>query len=359
MARYPSSPGVCRLPVHRLPLKSTAAAHLLLAAAVGLGISACFDDSSPASGGGGGPLSTYPAPDTLGGGEVIAEVGSVLFTTDEIERRLARLSPYVRAQFQQPDQLERWVTNEIRKEAIAQQAWKEGLHKSPEVLERIRAILVETYTKKAMMERSASLEPNDKELIEAYKAREDEFNRPAKVRLSQIVRYVDSKAERKKATKLLQGIKKSVVDGTKKNDHTVFGRSAKEHSQDDATKLGAGDLQFLSRQELADRYGEAVAQVSFEEAKVGDLYVADAPNAVVLFKKTGRRREVKRTFEQVRSQLRGVLAQQKRQLQFEAWSKNIFDETGVSLNKEAIQKVEVPKQGAPAPIDPRSTDTSP
>ncbi|MEM7677702.1 MAG: hypothetical protein AAF449_17030, partial [Myxococcota bacterium] len=58
--------------------------------------------------------------------------------------------------------------------------------------------------------------------------------------------------------------------------------------------------------------GDEVAKHMFDEVKVGDLAVANAPNAVVLFKKTGMRRGVNRTFEQVRSQLRGRLAQQKR-----------------------------------------------
>jgi parvulin-like peptidyl-prolyl isomerase len=294
-------------------------------------------------------LQTYPAPPTLSEGSVIAEVGPVAFTTREIERRLRAESPYVREQLRDPEQLKTWVENEIRLEALAQKAWAEGLHEDEEVLSAIRELLVETYTRRRMKEEVESAEPSQAELIEAYKARDREFNRPAKVRLSQIVRYVDTEAEREKARALLEKILADVIEGQKKNDYTRFNAAAREHSEDEATKLGGGDLQFLTREQLAERYGQEVADASFDDAKVGDLYIADAPNAVVLFKKTGRRRAVERSLEEVRPLLRNQLVQKKRKRAFEAWSQEVMSRMGVAIDEAALAEVEIPAREPPTP----------
>lgn len=299
-------------------------------------------------------LGAYPAPvDMSAEGEVVAQVGEVVFTTRELERRLMNQSPFVRGQLQQdPESLRTWVENQIRIEALAQRAWEKGLQNEPGMQTRIRALLVEELTKREMKAAAKGLEPNDAELIGAYEERRAEFDKPAKVRLSQIVRYVENDRERKKARALLEKIKKDVIAGQKKNDHRVFANAARASSQDEATKLAAGDLQFLTLEELAERYGKAVAKTSFDEAEVGDLYVADAPNAVVLFKKTGRRRAVKRSLEEVRSQLRAALMQKNRQSQFEAWSNEVLRRAGVGIEAEALGKIKVPGRSAPTPAVP-------
>lgn len=298
-------------------------------------------------------LGAYPAPtDLLETGDVVAEVGPVVFTTGELERRLAGQSPYVRAQLRDPESMKRWVENEVRIEALAQRAWEKGLQNEPRIQARIRALLVEELTKREMKAAAKGLEPNNAELMSAFEERRAEFEKPAKVRLSQIVRYVETASARKAARKLLEKVKSEVIAGQKRNDHRVFVQSAKKHSQDDATKLAAGDLQFLTKDELAERYGKDVANSSFDDAEVGDLFIADAPNAVVLFKKTGRRREVKRTLEEVRSQLRAQLMQQNRQAQFEAWSKEILQKAGVTVDETKLGKITVPGAPAPTPAAP-------
>lgn len=310
---------------------------------------ACADTKTPGQDRPAGSFGAYPAPEMLASGAVVATVGDVVFTTDELKKRMMGLNSFVRGQLADPAQLRRWVENEIRVEALAQRAWAKGVQNNPEVQARIRAVLVEVVTRQELKASERGLEPNDAELIREYEARHDEFNKPAKIRLSQIVRYVDTKAERAKARKLLTTLRSKVIAGQKRNDHRVFAQAAKEHSQDEATRLGAGDLQYLTRDQLIERYGDGVAKQSFEEAEVGDLYVAEAPNALVLFKMTGRRKAVKRSLEEVRSQLRGVLVQRNRQTQLDAWSRDILEKSGVKIDDAALGTFEIPGVSPPTP----------
>lgn len=309
---------------------------------------ACGGSGQPSAEGNASALDDpYPAPTVSDEGEPIAKVGPVVFTTGEMERRLAEASPFLRQRLADPAELRTWVENELRAEAIAQEAWKDGLQKTPEVKAAFRKLLIKAFTERAL-KKFGSLEPNDKELIEAYRARDAEFNQPAKVRLSQIVIYVDSKKERADARKLLERIRGEVIEGQKRNDHTVFAKAVRKYTQDDTTKLAAGDLQFLTREALTKRYGEEVATVCFDEATVGDLFVAGAPNAVVLFKKTGYRRAVERSFEEVRSQLRLLLTQERRKEAIEAWSRDLMEIADIDLNEEALSRIEVPRSTPPA-----------
>lgn len=292
----------------------------------------------------------YPAPRVTSEGEVVATVGPVAFTTEELERRLAEESTFVLRQVRDPAQLRAWVEKVVRNEAIAQRAWQDGLQNDPKVRKAFQQLLIRAYAERAMAS-SGSLEPNDKELLEAYEARRAEFDQPAKVRLSQIVRYVKTKPERRAAEKLLRSIRAEVIEGQKKNDHSRFSKAAREHSQDEDTRLGSGDLQFMTQAQLAERYGDDVAAACFDDAEVGDLFVAQAPNAVVLFKKTGYRKAIKRTFAQVRSQLRLSLSQDKRKAALQAWSRDVMEASEAEIDAEALSKVELPASTPPAGED--------
>ncbi len=113
--------------------------------------------------------------------------------------------------------------------------------------------------------------------------------------------------------------------------------------------MGAGDLQFLTQKQIAERYGDEVASYVFKDLKIGDLVVADAPNAVVLFKKTGRRRGVTRTIDMVRGQLRGQVLSEKRSAAFDDVVESMKKAHGVVYNEANVEKVKVDLGGQPTP----------
>lgn len=284
---------------------------------------------------------TYPAPKTDPNGEVIAKVGPVTFTTAEIEKRIKQQSPFLRVQLQDPKKKALFVEEQIRNELLAQEAWSRKLYDDPRIKEELRRLMVQRVMKDHLRSIRDQIDVTETELRQAYRERMDEFNKPAKVRLSQIVRYVDSEKERREARTLLKRVQSEVIARQKKNDHRAFGEAARSHSQDENTKLGGGDLQFLTREQLAERYGDEVASHMFDAVSVGDMAIADAPNAVVLFKKTGSRRAVERTLEQVKPQVRGALIGEKRTKAFESFVEKLERKHGVKIDRKAIESVKV------------------
>jgi hypothetical protein len=290
----------------------------------------------------------YPAPKVETGGKRIAKIGNVEITTQEIEKRIRQQSPFVRVQLKDPKKLELFVREQIRNEVVAQEAWQQKLYDDPAVQAEFRRVLIQ----KVMKDRLAATKDDttsETELLSAYKERTDEFNKPETIRLSQIVRYTDDDKERKEAHKILEKVMKEVVDRQKKNDQSAFGEAARQWSEDENTKNGGGDLQFMNQAQLTERYGPEVAAHVFTAVDIGDMAIADAPNAVVLFKKTGKRRAVERTLEQVKPQLRGAILGEKRTKAFETFVADLEKKHGVTVDTAAISAITVDMN---APTEP-------
>ena len=317
--------------------------------AVLLLLAACDQGAGPKAPAPGIP---YPKPPVATDGKVVAQIGEVAITTSEISARIQAQSPFTRVQLQDPAEKRRFVDNELRMEVLAQEAWRRGLQDDPQMLAQFKRLVVQRLIAEELKKLESKLEVTDADLQAAYQKKNDEFNKPEKVRVAQIVRYVSDPAARAAADKRLRKVQQDVLAAERKNDVRAFSRMAQEHSEDEATKMGGGDLNFLTRAELAERYGDQVAKFMFDDVKVGDMGVADAPNAVVLFKKTGYRRGVERSLEMVKPQLRGQVLAEKRTELFDAVVADLMKARGITPNYDVLDEVQVDTGGAPSGAAP-------
>ncbi len=292
----------------------------------------------------------YPQVPLSDKGETLAVIGPVTLTTGEIERRIMALPALTRMQLQDQKRRREFVEREVQLEVLAQEAWRRGLQNDPQVIQQLKRVLTQRLIQDEMTKVSADIVVTDGDALKAYEERKSEFVKPPRVRLAQIVRYVETERERKAAQKLLGRVRSEVTAKEQNNDVRAFANAVRGYSQDEATRKLGGDLQFLTREELTERYGEQVASEMFDDASVGDLSIADAPDAVVLFKKTGVRRGVNRTFDQVRSQVRGQLAQQRRVEAFEAFVDKLRADGNVEVYLERATAITLPPAGTARPL---------
>ena len=289
--------------------------------------------------------SSYPVPTLSKDGETIAVIGPVTLTSDELGKRIQAQTPFARMQMQDPKRMVEYVKSEIQLELLAQEAWRRNLQNDPEVLLQFKRILTQRVIQDEMKRLSKDIAVSDGEALKEYEAKKSEYVKPPQIRLAQIVRYVETKAERAAADKLLRAARDKVLAEERKSNYRAFANAAKKSSQDETTNNSGGDLQFLTRDQLVDRYGEEVAKHMFDVVKVGDLAVANAPNAVVLFKKTGMRRGVNRTFEQVKSQIRGRLLQERRRAAFNDFVVQLKTTQGVEVNLDKVEAIKLMPTG--------------
>jgi hypothetical protein len=281
----------------------------------------------------------YPAPVVAATGEVLAKAGPVTITTDELTKRMAQQGPMVLQRMDDQARRKQFLQEQVRFELLAQEAWSRGMQDHPDVLQDLKKAMVQRFIRDELEKRSQDTPISDVDLHEAYKASADEYNKPETVRLSQIVRRVSNEGERKKAHLLLEGLKAKILAAEKANKPNAFAEAARDGSDDEGTRMGGGELQFMSRKELEAKYGPEVARVAFEDAKVGDMVIADATDATVLFKKTGLRRAVERTVEMVKPQLRAKIQRERKNAAFEALFAELEKKYGVDYQLPVLEKM--------------------
>lgn len=304
---------------------------LLLAAAAF--VSAC---NKGGGGGGGGNegVQPYPVPKLDESGDVVAKVGPVVLTTAELEKRIAQQSPFVRAQMKDPDQKKRFVDNEIKIEMLAQEGWRRGLQNDPKIINEFRRAIVQRLMRDEMGEMQKKMDVSEEELRAGYAKKAAEYNKPETIRLAQIVL---APADKKRAEALVA----KLIDAQKRHDETLFADFARKNSIDEKTRNGGGELPFQTREELASRLGKESADRWFDQQEVGTVGIETTPDAVILFKKTGKRRGVQRTLEMVKPQLRGQLIAEKRQKAFDAYIDEMKKKLGVTMDEELIKSLKV------------------
>lgn len=294
----------------------------------------------------------YPLPAVLPEGELVAEIGPVKLTTSELDKRIQAQSPFLRVQLRDLEQRKKWVENEVRLETLAQEAWQRGLAEDPRIQAELKRLMVQRLMSDQLDQLGRSLEVSEAEVAAAYQARFEEFNKPETIRLSQIVRYANTPADKKAARARLEAARTKILADQKRNVSNTFVDLARTESEDQETKNGGGDLQFLTQAQLAERYGDEAAQLLFEKTEVGELQIAEVEGAVVLFKKTGKRRGITRALPEVANQLRGQLVGEKRNAAFDTYVKGLQKERGVKLDYDRIPSLtvnlEAPTGGAPA-----------
>ena len=290
----------------------------------------------------------YPTPERSTEGEVVARIGDVVLTRRELEKRLAAQSPFTQKQLTDPDKLRTFIENQVRLELLAQEGWARGLTRDPEIMEGFKRVVVDRVTRDALREIAANLQITDVDLQNAYRARFAEFNRPPTVRVSQITRQATTAAERDQAYRLLDRLKRDISAQARKSDLRAFSREARKHSQEPSVQKTGGDLRFLTQEAFLEHFGPDPAKKFFGDLPVGEMLIVSKEGFVILIMKTGQRRGMTRTLEQVKPQIRARLIADKRTEAFDAFIKGLKEKHGVTMRETAIEDV---RRSIPEPPD--------
>jgi hypothetical protein len=286
------------------------------------------------------------------GGQPIASIGGATFGTAEMEQRIRRQSSFMQERYSDLEVREKFVRNELRFELLAVEGWQRKLYEDPQIVAELKKAIVQRVIRDEQKRIEAEIQISAADLQAGYEASKSDFVKPEQIRLSIAVRYVKTEAERAAAHRRLEKAMQEVFELEKKNVTGGFYKIAQDHSEDEASRSAGGSLAFMDRETLTARWGEAVARAVFEQADVGDMMIGDAENAVVLFKKTGVRRAVNRSLEQVRPQVRNKILQERRNAAFETFLVELEKRHGVSIDRAAIEAMQIPAAAEPSRPSP-------
>ena len=245
-----------------------------------------------------------PAPDP----EIVARVGDTAITRAQVlrawERRQRGTAPLAAATV---------LADLVDEAAGYAQAQRSGFLDKPETQIALRQWVTSRYREEAYRELTASPEPSERELREAYAEHTNSFVRPPVLNLAVILHEVPRTAtaeKRAEARQIVAGWRTDILAAT--NASRAFGQAASAHSDDSATRYRRGEIGWLSHAELGARLApEVVAAAALQESGALSEPLA-GPKGFYLVQVLGRRGAEVRPFAEVAPILRHQLREAKR-----------------------------------------------
>jgi peptidyl-prolyl cis-trans isomerase C len=318
----------------------------------------------PSQGAGGGTTKAAGA-GAAKKGTPLATVGDAVITVEEFEEKVNAQGPFARPRFADVVKRKEFLDGLVRQEVLAQEAVRRGFMEDAEVQDAIKKVLVQKLTRLEYDNQVKAEDIKQADIKAYYDGHPDEFHKPEMARCSaMVVKFAQDKAAAKKKA---EGLLKQVNDAAAKKPAPgqftpdAFGDLAAQVSEDAESKQLRGDLRYLSRKELDDKYGAKVGEACFGLQEVNSTSgVVEGTDGFYVLKHTGRRKPIDRTLEQVETQIRNRLFREKRTEAFNAYVEGLRQKTPVKVDEQKLADMKIagatqsppPMPGAPPNLPP-------
>jgi len=280
------------------------------------------------------------------GEDVVAWSGEMRISKETFETYVNRLPPSQRREFSSLEKKQELLRNLIRFEMLAHKATDAGMADNPEVLLALKTEMVKRYLHQRFGEGS-QVEVGEEEILAEFQKQYKRYNKPERVRASQIFITEKSKAE-----KVLKELK-DALGKQRSNTRRVFREFVKKYSEDEGTRKRGGDLLFFSREGV--RSGESPLDKAVVEAafgiqntdQVSTVIKGDSGFHILLI--TNRRKKVERTYEEVKEELRANLVRARLDEKRKEFMDSLVDLNDWHFEIPALKQITV--EGAPDSTD--------
>jgi len=287
--------------------------------------------------------------------KVLFKVGDTEVTVGQFADRLANQSPYLRARYyNDPQRRREFLDNMIQFELLAAEAKKRGYDKSKEVEQVRKQKMVQQMMKELFDKEGEGLsEISEADIKDYYEKHNDEFHKPAQVRVNHILIKDKEKA---------QGILKKVL--AKPGDMQYFRSLAEQVSEDKETSSRGGDLRFFSspkdKRPDEPNVPDSVREAAFSLEKNGDvlpsLIESDAGYHIIML--AGKRKAYDRSLEEARRMIQNRLWRTKRDDGINKLVSELRSKAKVKQNLALLEQVKIDTTGTegiqrPIGLDPR------
>jgi peptidyl-prolyl cis-trans isomerase C len=260
-------------------------------------------------------------------GPVLAEGAGVRVTAADFAARMQEQSPTLRARYATLEKKREFLDGLIRFQVLLAEARRLGLDRDPEVQRTLEKVMVQRLVQRLVQQPVAGEggAPTDAALRADFDANRGEYRRPARLRV-ELALFPTERGGGPEAEPeaLLEWL-------------AAAGAGAQP--------AGAGPLQdqgYLTREELAARHGEAVAEAAFALEADGQVApIVSTPKGRVVLRRTGRQEALERTFEQVREQVAAKHAREDRTREVDATVKALLTEARVRVDAAALARLRV------------------
>ncbi len=230
-------------------------------------------------------------------GKILARVNDQVLTLEEFNQQFEKIKTPRRMRSPRPEiregMVEQWIANEL----LLQEAKRRGIHKSPDLMEKLEEVKERMITQTLIQEEMTKAEVSDEEVAEYFERYRSRFSIPEMIRIKHIL--VKTEEEAKEIRERL-------------NKGEEFEELAREKSTDTRTKERGGDLGFIDRRRHQRRFGPSFINAAFSLEKGEVSEPIRSPLGYHLIKLEEKREAGQQTLDQVRERVeRGALSEKK------------------------------------------------
>jgi peptidyl-prolyl cis-trans isomerase C len=292
--------------------------------------------------------------------EPVATIDGTPITVAEMQDRINKQSPYVRARYSSLEQKKEFLDTLVRFEVLAREARKRGYDQDPEVVRTMKQVMIQKLLKEEFESKVKPDDIADEEMKKYYDAHSSDYNKPEEVRVSAIV--VKDKARAGKAA--------AEAKAAANQDNKAFRELVDKYSEDQETKARGGDLRFFAADsKLAP---EAVVKAAFQLKTQGDVAgPIQTEQGYYIIKQTGLRKAISKSYDDVKRQIQNRMFRDRRTEAMETFVADLKKSATIEIKPDAIAKVQIdqtqqppaqpghPGEGMPAMVPGGSTPTTP
>jgi peptidyl-prolyl cis-trans isomerase C len=308
-----------RNPPRPLVRFSALAALTLLA----LGLPACKKNKGKGKSGGGDPS------------QVVAKVDDAVITVGDVQERINKQSPFVRARYTTNEKKKEFLDSLIRFEVMANEAERRGYDKDPEVLRVMKQQMISKFLQKDFESKLKVEDVPDADVEKYYKEHPAEFNQKDEVRVSEVV--VKEKGKADKAYAEAKALPKAAAMPT-----TPEGKQFKDivtkYSDDEDAKQRGGDLGFFDKE--STRYPKPVVEAAFKLAEVGDVAPPiKTDKGFVVIRLTQKRPGFSRPLAEVKRQIQQRLFRDTRTKAMDNFVNDLKKKSTIEVKEDNLAKI--------------------
>ena len=260
---------------------------------------------------------------------VLAKVGKAVITVGSFADEINKKSPYLRARYATMEKRKDLLKSMVRRELLAAEAEKRGFSKDPDVQRSMKQVMIQKMLNKVFEDRIKKVGIPEEEMKKFYQDHFKEYNKPEQVRVSHIV--VKDKAT---ADKVLGEAQK------KGRNMRVWRQLVRKHTIDKKTKVRGGDLRYFPKD--TKKVDPAIVAAAFKMEKPGSIGgPIKTKMGFHIVRLTHRRKAFKRTFEEVKDQIKQRILRRKRSQVIKDFVKELRNKAKINVKDDELKTLKV------------------
>jgi peptidyl-prolyl cis-trans isomerase C len=301
-----------------------------------------------------------PAQNNADLSQVVAKVDDSIITVGDVQERINKQSPFIRARYASADKKKEFLDNLIRFEVMAGEAQRRGYDKDPEVVRVMKQQMISKFLQKDFESKLKVEDVPDADVEKYYKEHPDEYNKKEQIRVSEILVKDKAKAD-KVYTEAKVPPKPTPGSPMPAMADKLFRDLVNKYSEDDDSKSRGGDLAFFDKD--STQYPKPVVEAAFKLTDIGEVSPpVKTDKGWVVLKLTQKRAGFNKSLPEVKHQIQQRLFRDTRTKALDAFIADLKKKSNVEIHEDNLAKVVIDSsggEGAPPPPGPGMSDRMP